>query len=450
MHVAVDVISTPCYTNPARDGQTRPRRVTSTITEERTLTNHLPVYIGDEAIPGFIRFCQTTGLHRFAMIVDRNTQAALGERVESALRAQGWDLLKVMVVGADIVADAEHVFQILLALDRSERTFVAVGSGTLTDLTRFVSHRIDADYISLPTAPSVDGFTSVGAPMVIQGAKTTVLCHGPLAVFADLPTLCAAPRPMIAAGLADMLAKLTSSADWELTHLLWDNPYDPDIAARGRAAAWGCVERIGAIGQAAPDGVRVLMAGLIESGLCMLDFGESLPASGGEHHISHFLELKLLREGRPAILHGAKVGIAVLINARRFEAIRGLSREEAAARLAEFALPDRAEEIATIRDAYGPVADHIIGVQAPYLEMSTAEFEQLKNRILDNWDEIQRIAATVPPAAALADWISRAGGPITGEEVGLSTEEVALAAASAHYYKDRITINKLSRYLDIP
>ena len=71
-----------------------------------------------------------------------------------------------------------YVFQVLLALDRTPRTFLAVGSGTITDITRFVSHRIAAEFISLPTAASVDGFTSIGAPMVIDGAKITVNCHG--------------------------------------------------------------------------------------------------------------------------------------------------------------------------------------------------------------------------------------------------------------------------------
>jgi hypothetical protein len=52
------------------------------------------------------------------------------------------------------------------------------------------------------------------------------------------------------------------------------------------------------------------LEGLFETGLCMLDFGQTRPASGSEHHISHFWEMKLLLERRPAILHGAKVEVA--------------------------------------------------------------------------------------------------------------------------------------------
>ena len=193
---------------------------------------HLPVTIGSDAVPELVRFCRERRLRHFALIADDNTYAALGARVESALRGEGWDVLTILLTGDDIIADERYVFQVLLALDRTPRTFLAVGSGTLTDIARFVSHRGGWEFISLPTAASVDGFTSIGAPMVIDGAKITVNAHGPIAVFADLPVLCAAPQPLIAAGFGDLLAKLTSTADWELGALLWDEPYDAEIARR--------------------------------------------------------------------------------------------------------------------------------------------------------------------------------------------------------------------------
>jgi glycerol-1-phosphate dehydrogenase [NAD(P)+] len=422
------------------------------------MRSDLPVYIGDRAIAELIRYCTAHGLTQFTLVADHNTYAALGERVELALKGQDWDVLTMMLEGEDIIADTRYVMQVLLALDRTPRTYLAVGSGTITDITRFVSHRALADFISLPTAPSVDGYTSVGAPMVVDGVKITVPCHGPLAVFADLPTLCAAPRPLIAAGLGDMLAKLTSVADWELGGLLWNEPFDAEIAERSRRAAWDCITQVEAIAtppqlpggaSASAEGVRTLMAGLLESGFCMLDFGETRPASGYEHHISHFWEMKLLREGRRSVLHGAKVGIGVLISARRYDALRQITRAEAATRLGRLRLADREEEVRGIRAAYGPIADQVIAVQAPFLEMSQADFEELKQRIVERWDDVQRITATVPPASEVEGWLRRAGGPVTGHEIGLDDAEIALGVAYGHYYRDRFTIGKLSRMLGI-
>ena len=413
------------------------------------MTTHFPVYIGPAAVDHLLAYCQDHQLSRFTLVADRNTYAALGEAVAAALRAHGHDVLTVLLKGDEIIADARSVFQVLLGIDRVERTYLAVGSGTITDITRFVSHRTRTGFISLPTAPSVDGFTADGSPMVIDGVKVTVPGHGPLAVFADLPTLCAAPRPMIAAGVGDMLAKLTSSADWELGRLLWDEPYDAEIAARGRRAAWHCARHADDIAAGSAAGVRALMEGLIESGFCMLDFGSSLPASGGEHHISHCWELKLLREGRPAILHGAKVGIAVLYGARRYDTIRALTREEVATRLAQRALPDRESQIDAIRQAYGPLADQVIEVQAPFLDMTEAVFARLKAEVVANWDQIVRIAETMPSAAEIEAWLRRVGAPLTGAEVGLDDAEVALGVKYGHYYRNYFTIHKLGWLLEL-
>jgi glycerol-1-phosphate dehydrogenase [NAD(P)+] len=363
--------------------------------------HHLPVYTGTQAVERLVAFCAEQGLDCLALIADDNTCAALGQKAEAALRAAGFDVLTIVVKGEDIIADARHIFQTMLGLDHAPRTFIAVGSGTLTDITRFISHRSGREFISLPTAASVDGFTSIGAPLVIEGVKTTINCHGPIAVFADLPVLCAAPRPMTAAGLGDMVAKFTSVADWELGKVLQDEKYDPEIAARMRAAAQDTSDHAAAIAAGEEAGVRALFDGLIESGLCMLDFGATLPASGSEHHLSHFLEMKLLREGRHSILHGAKVGVGVIINARRFERVAGMPREEAADRLAEARQPNPQIEAAGIRAAYGPMAEQVLEAQQSYLEMSADDFAAMKRNLLDHWDEVRRIAATVPPAAEI-------------------------------------------------
>lgn len=408
----------------------------------------LPVFIGPDALIELVRFCRDRHLTRFALIADANTFAALGKRVQDLLRGESWDIRTVLLEGDDIGADARSVYQVLLGLDKTPRVFLAVGTGTITDVTRFVSHRSNADFISLPTAPSVDGFTSIGAPMIIDGVKITVPCQGPMGVFADLPTLCAAPRPMLAAGVGDMLAKLTSISDWELGHLLWDEPFDAAIAARSRKAANDCAAHLSGIAAAEPESVAVLMTGLIESGFCMLDFGETRPASGYEHHLSHYWEMKLLAEGRRSVLHGAKVGIGVLISARLYDRLRNLTRAEAETRLAAAILPAKADEIAHIRAAYAsPMAAQVIAIQSPFLDLPPTAFAALKQRVLDHWDDLQRIASAVPPAETIAGWLRQAGGAASGEELGLGAEEIAVGAAAGHYYRNRFTIKKLARLL---
>jgi glycerol-1-phosphate dehydrogenase [NAD(P)+] len=196
------------------------------------------------------------------------------------------------------------------------------------------------------------------------------------------------------------------------------------------------------IARASEAGITRLIEGLFETGLCMLDFGETRPASGSEHHLSHFWEMKLLQESRPAILHGAKVGVGTIFAARRYEVVRSLSREEIIRQLASVSLPDRDAEVACIRRVYGPLADAIIEAQRPFLELTAADFEALKRRIVDKWDEVQEIAAAVPPAQEISELLEQAGGPTEPRQIGLGEEETQAALDHAHYLRARFTVAK--------
>jgi glycerol-1-phosphate dehydrogenase [NAD(P)+] len=414
------------------------------------LPNPLHIYIGTEALPALIDYCRVQDLQKFLMVVDENTYPALGRRVEEALSAQGYDIITALLSSREVIADARHLFQVFLKVDQKERTFLAVGSGTITDITRFISHRTRSSFISLPTAPSVDGFNSIGAPLVIEGLKQTILCQPPVALFADLPTLCAAPPAMIASGFGDMVGKLLSIADWKLGNLLWDEPYDEEILQRSRRAALRTSEYASEIGRGCLEGIHVLMDGLIESGFCMLDFGDSSPASGAEHHISHYWEMKLLQEKRPAILHGAKVGLASIYCAQWYAAMQDLSLDEVASRLADARLQDPEQVIADIHAVYGSIAEILISAQAEFICMSPENFDALKSRILACWDQVLAIARNVPSPAQVEEWLHRAGGPASGAEIGLSDEEVILGLEYGHYLRKRFTINKLRKLLNIP
>ena len=170
----------------------------------------VPVYIGNQAIPEFIRYCKQHGLKEILLVADENTYPALGKAVEDALHRVGMDLVTVVLKGQEVQANEHYLVRLLLSYDLKPRTFLAVGSGTITDITRFVSHRTGRDFISLPTAPSVDGFTSPSASLSMGRLKQTIQAQPPVAVFADLATLCSAPLLMIADGFGDILGKYTS------------------------------------------------------------------------------------------------------------------------------------------------------------------------------------------------------------------------------------------------
>jgi len=409
-----------------------------------------PIYVGTDAIGKMLDYVAAKGLKRFAIVADTNTYKALGQRTEAALKGKGYDVSTIVLQDEEIHADEHQLIKTLIAAPLGELTFIAVGSGSITDITRFVSHRSGRTFISLPTAPSVDGFASIGAPIILAGVKTTIICQAPIAIFADIETLANAPQRLIAAGFGDMIGKYTSLADWKIGSLVWNEPYDAAIAKRTQGAIDSAVQHAEGIGTHTPEGIKALIEALIESGLCMLDFGETRPASGAEHHTSHYWEMKRLREHGAYMLHGAQVGYALTLIAEQYAKIRTLSRSEAMNRLEGAMLPDRKQEIELIQKGYDGIAPDIIKSHAPFLDLTETDFDALKHRIADHWSEIETIAASVPDAKTITGYLHQVGAPASPEELGVSTEEVNLGLVYGHFLRNRFSVIKLSRILDVP
>ncbi len=415
------------------------------------LAQGITIAISDHAVDDLIAYLREhyTGT-TVTIVSDTNTYAALGERVYHAVIAAGFAAINLVHTGEEVTAGAETILRTLLGSSTGDQVFVAVGSGTITDITRYTAFRTRNPYIAVPTAPSVDGFVSVSAPLIVGSMKETFPTDAPVAVFADLPTLAAAPKAMIAAGFGDILGKYTSLADWNLSHLLHDEPYSAAVEARVRRALDACVAAVDAIAQRSEDGVRALIHALIELGIGMLEFGNSRPASGAEHHCSHYWEMKLLREGKPALLHGAKVGFATTLIAAHYARLRTL-RYDDLINLLEAAEPDsRDRQVAEIEQVYGAAAPDILRIQAPYLNQTPAEYDALKQRILAQWDVVKPILATVPPPEVIIDILKRLGGAASADALGLDAETVREAQRYGHYLRDRFTVMKLNKALGLP
>jgi len=413
------------------------------------MKSDLPIFIGQDVLTRLVPFCQSRGLQRFLLVADGNTYDALGRRVEASLKEQGWHVRTALLNGGEVLADERRVFDVLFHADGQKLTYLAVGSGTVTDITRYASYCARNPFISLPTAPSVDAYASGGAALTMGGYKLTVPGQAPLAILADLPTLRAAPHEMIAAGFGDMLGKYVSLADWRLGALLLDEAYDVEIAARTERALRDCVAQVSEIGSATEAGIMTLMRGLLESGLCMMALGSSRPASGSEHLLSHFWELRLMQEGLPALLHGAKVGVGTILAAQRYAAIRGLTRQDAVDRLAAASRPSQEEEIARIRRTYGTVAERIIANHLPFLERMEANAQTVRGRIGECWAEVQAIAAAVPPPHVIVDLLHRVGAPSDPQALGLSQDHVQQALQSSRYLRARFTVDTLGRLMGL-
>jgi len=144
------------------------------------------------------------------------------------------------------------------------------------------------------------------------------------------------------------------------------------------------------------------------------------------------------------------VGVATVLIAQLYDRIKTLRRQDVSGLLEDSTLPTRDSEIARIQAAYGDMAPAIIADQRPFLDLTPPAYDALKQRILDNWEEILAIAAQVPPADQIARSLQEVGGPTTVAELGLTAPEQAAAEQYGHYLRQRFTVRKLARVLGLP
>jgi glycerol-1-phosphate dehydrogenase [NAD(P)+] len=347
--------------------------------------------------------------NQVAIVVDENTHQAAGKKLLANLHEAGiattLSVLKPDSRG-DVVADEAALVQILLEIPhQSTNAILAVGSGTIHDLVRFAAFKIGMPFVSIPTAPSVDGFTSVGAPLIIKGIKTTIPAIAPSAIFADLNVLLEAPQRLVSAGFGDMMGKFTSLFDWRFSHIAAGEPYCPVSAQMTEEALMDCIRSADDIAVRNEQGIRTLMNALIQSGIAMLLFGQSHPASGSEHHLSHYWEMEYLKLGRKQLLHGAKVGVACAEISKLYHSL---------AESGHFLEAQSAEG----------------GNPAAYVTIKTS------------WDHLAQLIRQIPDPDAIKQWLVQTGGPSTPEEIGIDPELLTRSLLEAHRVRNRYTLLK--------
>lgn len=352
------------------------------------MTFNGPVKIEAGALGEVAPYLKEQGYRHVAIAADEITYKVAGERLEQEIGRTGIRVRTTRIEPdrqGDVIADEASIVQLILSLrQEAAEAVVAVGSGTLHDIARFSAYAVGIPFISVPTAPSVDGFNSVGAPLILRGEKKTIGAIGPSAIFADLDILTQAPDAMIAAGFGDMLGKYTSLFDWTFGSLAGGEPFSREVYERTERALLSCIAHSEEIGRRTPQGVETLMRALVESGFAMLQFGQSHPASGAEHHLSHYWEMELLRLGRKQVLHGAKVGIACAIVSDLYHKLAeekpALFPEEHRAALtrAISRIPGGEEIRRLLKLAGGPTAPEELGINQELLERSSREAHRIR------------------------------------------------------------------------
>lgn len=300
-----------------------------------------------QELPGILR---DLGASHIFLVADNYTYEAAGRQVEQLLDQAGLSYHKrVFQTETPLVPNEYALGSVLAAMTSQDDMLLAVGSGTLNDVTKYVSARTGVPYVIAATAPSMDGYASTVAPTILDGFKTTLPAVYPAAIVADVDILKDAPMPMLTAGFGDIIGKFTSLADWRLSHQLNGEYYCPEVAGVIEAAVETCAANAKALAQREPQAIQAVTEALILSGLAMGMVGVSRPASGAEHQMAHYWEMDALRRGEEHPLHGNAVGVGTVLAASLYEmAVEYLPQG--------FAAPDKGQILACLQAA-GSCAD---------------------------------------------------------------------------------------------
>ena len=369
-------------------------------------------------------------------VYDGNTYAVAGARLRAALGKKTFKEFIFKTSGGDLPADMRSLSELDAELKSVRPALVlAVGSGVISDLVKVAANELQIPYISIPTAPSMDGYLSANAALLAGGMKRQFNgLRPPLALFSETEIVMSAPDKMIRAGLGDALGKFTSLAEWRINNIVRDEYCCNEAVSMLEGEILSLLSAAETEELRSKTLVECLMRVLLHTGALMQATGSSAAASCGEHYISHAMEMRgYALHGHAPSFHGLQVawGASVVISA--YEAMRG-------GLLSGFSL-----DLESMRKVY---LSHIqdwksVGVDvSKSIEDKVVLLESLGPRL----DLISGDACAEPVswllghAGRVESAFKRHSMPLKASEIGLSREDALFALRHAVDIRQRITI----------
>lgn len=383
------------------------------------------------------------------VVADERTFRVAGADALAAFRGAGREVAEPILFPQNVYAGEEAVNELQGRLEEVPGIPVAVGSGTINDVTKLAAHRVGRPYMVVATAASMDGYTAYGASITAAGSKQTFDCPAPRAVLADLEVIARAPAEMNASGYADLFAKNVAGADWILADAAGVEPINPPV--------WDTVQHhlrewVGSplgIARSDPDALRSLVQGLMMGGFAMQAAKTSRPASGAEHQFSHLWDMQHHTHNGAAPSHGFKVGVGTLASLALYEDL--LNRDIGG--LDVNRLVDQWPALGTvetrIRTLLGTGALGGKAIEETRAKEPSAEAlrDQLA-RLRDNWPSVRdRLLAHLIPFERAREQLRDAGCPVEPEAIGISRARLRESYEAAGYIRRRFTILDAARRL---
>lgn len=393
------------------------------------------IIIESEAIKKLSMIMEKEGFKNITIICDENTYAAAGEEIKEIIPNGKFINLKSENLHANEIT-VQNVYE---CLSVENDVLIALGSGTIHDITRYVAYNKDIPFISVPTAASVDGFVSTVAAMTWRGYKKTFTAVSPIYVVADTDIFKEAPYRLTASGVSDLIGKYTALVDWKISSIvigeyICNKVCNMEIDAVNKLCE--CVDDL-VLGKS--EAYEQLMYALILSGLAMQIIGNSRPASGAEHHMSHLWEMEVINKHLDAY-HGEKVSVGLILVMEEYKKIKK-SIENGRCRVKKYygLEEDILKEVFKSREMYDSIMKE--NTPDPLLNVNKVI---LQNRL----ESIAEILEKLPTLDFVKNTLKRAKAVTTLEEIGLSNDIKQNSIRVSPYVRSRLTLMRISKMLE--
>lgn len=394
-------------------------------------------------VPDVIHEILDRGPEKVGVIYDRHIEEKLTALVLEPLAGMGLPLLKIPLGDKDHLLDADVRIgdRAAESLPEDIDLFISVGSGVISDLTKWIATRKNKPFILIGTAASMNAYTSITASMTEDNVKSSKWLNPANAVLLDSHLLATAPVEMTCSGIGDLLARNVCNADWKLSNLIRGTYFCPVPFRMMAAYQDAFMPRSADLGRNDPWAMTLLADAILVSGYSMtvLD-GQTSPSSGSEHVLSHFFDYQHGIFDCPKNFHGTQVGVGTIIMLTAYEMLREI-------RPADLDLDDierrRLSQPAVTLDHY-----RVFGEQGRKFDAIVAEkrvpdvdYRAYLTGILDRWDEIwDALDPYLLPSKTIREAMQAAGAVTTLAGVQRSVEEGVQALLYGAHYRPRYTV----------
>lgn len=270
------------------------------------------VYIEKDASKRLIKL--TGEYNNILLVADENTYKAAGVKVKNEIASKIYK--EVIFPGDTLLIPNESAIEKVTDKLENIDLIIGVGSGVIQDLCKYVSFNSGIPYFIVATAPSMDGYASSGAAMITSGMKVTYSAKVPDAIIADTEVLKDAPLDMIKAGYGDIIGKYSALNDWKLANVVYGEFYCDYIYNLMFDALKKTLPLAKKLLERDEESIGTLMEALVIAGIAMSFLGNSRPASGSEHHLSHFFEITGIVSNEEYFPHGIDVLYSAFITSK--------------------------------------------------------------------------------------------------------------------------------------